>query len=62
MSKTILPEDAIEFLDQEEFRAHKIIVVGEEYDLPRSGRAHVRARCFAKNAYCYEEVTVVPLE
>lgn len=57
----ILPEDVIEFLDQDEFRAHKIIVVGNEYVFPQGGSAHVRARCIAKNAYCYEEITVVPL-
>jgi len=57
----ILPQDVIEFLDQDEFRARKIIVVGEEYIFPKAGAAHVRMRCFAKNAYCYEEITVVPL-
>ena len=57
----ILSEDVIEFLEQDEFRARKIIVVGKEYIFPKGGQRHRRGRCLAKEAYCYEEITVVPI-
>lgn len=59
--RKIFPEDVIDFLEQDDFRARKIIVVGKEYIFPKGGQKHIRARCFAKEAYCYEEITVVPV-
>lgn len=55
----ILPEDSIEFLDQVEFTARQIVVVGESYK--RYGDSHVRERRIAKKAYCYEEISVIPI-
>ena len=60
MSRTIIAEDSIEFLDQDEFKARKIIVVGKSYTVTKGGQAHQRDRCIAHKAYCYEEVMVRP--
>ena len=52
-------EDSIEFLEQNEFKARKIIVVGQSYIHTKGGQKHNKDRCYAKNAYCYEEVAFV---
>ena len=55
----ILPEESIEFLEQEEFRARTIIAVGKEITFPKGGAKHVKGRAIVKgNAYCYEEIKV----
>ncbi len=57
----ILTKDEIEFLDQDEFSAHDIIVVSDYFDKPQGGAAHQRCRGIAKgNAYCYENIKVIP--
>ncbi len=57
----ITPEEEIEFLEETVFRAHKIMVVSDEFMFPTGGSRHVRARGYAKgNAYCYEVITVRP--
>jgi hypothetical protein len=55
----ILPEDSIEFLDQVEFTARRIVVVGESYR--RCGDSHIRDRMMANKAYCYEDISVIPI-
>lgn len=57
----IKPEDCIEFLDQDEFIARKIIVVSDKFIPTKGGAAHTCARGYAKgNAYCYEEIILIP--
>jgi hypothetical protein len=59
----IYPEEVIEFLDQPEFRAKRIIVVGESYKRgQKEGGKHVRDRMIASKAYCYEEINVFPVK
>jgi len=55
----IIPEEFIEFLNQDEFRARTIIAVGKEIIFPRGGAKHIKGRAVVKgNAYCYEEIKV----
>lgn len=61
---TIIPEEEInryiQFLDQDEFQAGKIVIVADKIFPQTGGRAHVSSRGFGRgNAYCYEEVKCV---
>ena len=57
----ILTQDIIEFLNQEEFHARRIIVVAKKIQEQKGGASHGRSRAIGKgDAYCYEDVQVFP--
>lgn len=58
----LYPEDVIEFLEQDLFKARKIIVVAKRYIDVKGGAAHKRNRKIAHDGYCYEEISVKPIQ
>lgn len=59
----VLSEDAIDFLEQDEFWGREIILVAKKIKYPQGGQAHTRARAIATgNAYCYEEFESIALK
>lgn len=57
----IKSEDCIEFLEQDEFIARKIVIVSDVFIETKGGAAHTCDRGYAKgNAYCYEVITLIP--
>jgi len=58
---TIIPEEFVDFLNQDYFQARKIVIVANKITPQQSGRAHISARGYAVgNAFCYEEVKWIP--